>query len=171
MLHTHQSIYAFLHNRDVAENGGVFVTRARGLVSVAPKGKANGLDLSKLNPAINKIQGGMAGSGNKSQGRSRLIGLPVFVVQGQYKGYQGTIKDATDDTARVELHTQNKVISLEHSKLRKKTYVNFFCPSIVLNCFAQSPGAIGSIARVFANGQRDERRNGPSSSPFTARNT
>lgn len=37
VLHVHQSHYAFLHNRGVLESGGVFVTRARLLVSMSPR--------------------------------------------------------------------------------------------------------------------------------------
>lgn len=37
VLHVHQSHYAFLHNRSLLESGGVFVTRAMGLVSVSPR--------------------------------------------------------------------------------------------------------------------------------------
>ncbi|KDN44288.1 hypothetical protein RSAG8_05552, partial [Rhizoctonia solani AG-8 WAC10335] len=57
VLHIHQSTYAFLFNREIAENGGVFVTRARSLLSVAPKGPGTGMDLSKMNPAM--MGGGM----------------------------------------------------------------------------------------------------------------
>jgi transcription elongation factor len=38
VLHTYQSFFAFLHNRDITENGGVIVTRVRSLASQAPKG-------------------------------------------------------------------------------------------------------------------------------------
>ncbi|KAI6123368.1 hypothetical protein EV401DRAFT_1277655 [Pisolithus croceorrhizus] len=37
VLHIHQSFLAFLHNRDVPENGGVFVTRCRSLALLTPK--------------------------------------------------------------------------------------------------------------------------------------
>ncbi|KIK19668.1 hypothetical protein PISMIDRAFT_107110, partial [Pisolithus microcarpus 441] len=38
VLHIHQSFFAFLHNHDVPENGGVFVTHCHSLASLAPKG-------------------------------------------------------------------------------------------------------------------------------------
>ncbi|KAI0311407.1 hypothetical protein OF83DRAFT_1271398 [Amylostereum chailletii] len=121
VLHIHQSFFAFLHNRDVTENGGVFVTRARSLVSLAPKGNAMkpGTDLSKMNPAMNG--GGMVGSGNIGRGpRDRLIGIFVTVVKGPNKGYNGTIKDTNGPIARVELNTGNKVITIDKEKLRRR---------------------------------------------------
>ncbi|KAG6809599.1 hypothetical protein H0H92_015601 [Tricholoma furcatifolium] len=123
VLHIHQSVFAFLHNRDVAENGGVFVTRARSLASIAPKGNIlrPGTDLSKMNPSIGAPMGGMVGSGAMGRGpRDRDIGLTVCVVKGPHKGYVGTIKDVNGTIARVELRTGNKVVSLEKDKLRER---------------------------------------------------
>ncbi|KAI8989014.1 transcription elongation factor Spt5 [Trametes punicea] len=124
VLHTHQSFFAFLHNRDYAENGGVFVTRARSLVSLAPKGnimKLGNTDLSKMNPALSGGAGGMVGSGNIGRGpRDRLIGVSVMVIKGPSKGYVGTIKDTNGPHARVELLTGNKVITIDKEKLRRR---------------------------------------------------
>ncbi|KAG9084752.1 transcription elongation factor spt5, partial [Ceratobasidium sp. 370] len=121
VLHIHQSTYAFLHNRDIAENGGVFVTRARSLVSVAPKGPGTGVDLSKMNPAMAGGAGGMVGSGILNRApRDRLIGVSVMVTKGLQKGYVGTIKETNGNIVRVELSTNNKVISIEKDKLRMK---------------------------------------------------
>ncbi|KAI0761362.1 transcription elongation factor Spt5 [Trametes elegans] len=124
VLHTHQSFFAFLHNRDYAENGGVFVTRARSLASLAPKGnilKLGNTDLSKMNPALSGGAGGMVGSGNIGRGpRDRLIGVSVTVVKGPSKGYIGTIKDTNGPHARVELLTGNKVITIDKEKLRRR---------------------------------------------------
>ena len=123
-MHIHQSFFAFLHNRDIVENGGVFVTRARSLASLAPKGnlaKAGGLDLSKMNPTVASPTGGMVGSGNMGRGpRDRLIGVTVMVIKGAHKGYVGAIKDTNGPIARVELHTNNKVITIEKDKLRRR---------------------------------------------------
>ncbi|KAI0366514.1 transcription elongation factor Spt5 [Pilatotrama ljubarskyi] len=124
VLHTHQSYYAFLHNRDYPENGGVFVTRARSLASLAPKGnlmKLGSTDLSKMNPALSGGAGGMVGSGNIGRGpRDRLIGVTVTVIKGPSKGYVGTIKDTNGPHARVELLTGNKVITIDKEKIRRR---------------------------------------------------
>jgi transcription elongation factor SPT5 len=119
----HQSFFAFLHNREIIENGGVFVTRARSLVSLAPKGNIirPGTDLSKMNPALSGgATGGMVGSGMGRGIRDRLIGVTVTVVKGSQKGYVGTIKDTNGPTARVELNTNNKVITIEKEKLYRR---------------------------------------------------
>lgn len=125
-MHIHQSFFAFLHNRDILENGGVFVTRARSLASLAPKGnvmKPGGADLSKMNPSMAAPVGGMVGSGAMGRGpRDRDIGVTVCVVKGPHKGYVGTIKDTNGAIARVELRTGNKVITLEKNKLRERLY-------------------------------------------------
>ncbi|CAL1710127.1 unnamed protein product [Somion occarium] len=124
VLHTHQSFFAFLHNRDYPENGGVFVTRARSLASLAPKGsnllKLGGTDLSKMNPLMNAPAGGMVGSAMGRGPRDRDIGCSVVVVKGPQKGYVGTIKDTNGSIARVELLTGNKIISIDKSKLMRR---------------------------------------------------
>lgn len=116
-----------MHNRDIVENGGVFVARARSLVSLAPKGnlaKTPGLDLSKMNPALVPPTGGMVGSGNMGRGpRDRLIGVTVTIVKGPYKGYVGAIKDTNGPIARVELHTGNKVVPVDKEKLKRRLWV------------------------------------------------
>ena len=131
VLHIHQSHFAFLHNREIIEHGGVFVTRARGLVSVAPKGSLMKLgpnaDLTKMNPAAAGgaqgvgAAGGMVGSGAMGRGpRDRLIGAHVVVIKGPHKGYVGIVKDTNGGVARVELNTGNKVISIEKTKIHRK---------------------------------------------------
>jgi transcription elongation factor SPT5 len=46
-----------------------------------------------------------------------LIGKTVRITQGPYKGYVGMVKDATDTTARVELHTKCQTISVDLVRL------------------------------------------------------
>lgn len=63
----------------------------------------------------------MVGSGNMGRGpRDRLIGITVTVVKGAHKGYIGSIKDTNGPIARVELHTGNKVITIEKDKLYRR---------------------------------------------------
>lgn len=123
-MHTHQSFYAFLHNRDIGENGGVFVTRTRSLASLAPKSnvlKTATTDLSKMNPSMVAPTGGMVGSGNMGRGpRDRDIGTTVTVIKGPHKGYVGTIKDSNGPIARVELRTGNKIIMIDKTKIWRR---------------------------------------------------
>ncbi|GAW07474.1 transcription elongation factor spt5 [Lentinula edodes] len=137
VLHIYQSHFAFLFNRDVAEHGGVFVTRARSLVSVSPKGgvitpggassKKPTSDLTKMNPLSAggaSGGGGFVGSTIGRGPRDRLIGAHVVVIKGPHKGYVGIVKDTNgvglSGVARVELNTGNKVISIEKGKLHRK---------------------------------------------------
>ena len=125
MLHIHQSFFAFLHNRDVAENGGVFVTRARSLASIAPKGNLlrAGMDLSKMNPASAgaPLIGGMVGSGAMGRGpRDRLVGMNVLIIKGPLKGYIGSIKDTNGATARVELSSNSKLVTVDTARLHER---------------------------------------------------
>ena len=85
-------------------------------------------------PAHPSSQGGVtpgpAGAG-AGRGRGRganardkeIIGHTVRIKQGPYKGYIGIVKDATDSTCRVELHTNCKTISVDRSRLNSITYV------------------------------------------------
>jgi len=121
VLHIHQSFFAFLHNREITENGGVFVTRARSLTSLAPKNvlKPGAPDLSKMNPAVGAVSvGGFAGSGSRGP-RDRLIGTHIIIIKGTFKGYIGIIKDTNGNQARVELNTGNKVITIDKEKLKR----------------------------------------------------
>jgi transcription elongation factor SPT5 len=52
-----------------------------------------------------------------------LIGKTVRITQGPYKGYVGIVKDATDTTARVELHTKCQTISVDLVRLSIVEYV------------------------------------------------
>ena len=119
MLHIHQAFYAFLHNRDITQNGGIFVARCRSLEPIAPKGGTKAaVDLSKMNPALLNAQGGAP---SMSRGpRDRLIGVNVVIVKGPQKGYLGTIKDVNGDHCRVELNTTNKIVTVEKLKLRRR---------------------------------------------------
>lgn len=124
VLHIHQSFFAFLHNRDVPENGGVFVTRCRSLASLAPKGNVlkPGTDLTKMNPHVagGATTGGMVGSAMTRGPRDRDIGATVAIIQGPQKGYIGIIRDTNGPFARVELHTGNKIVTIDKKKLYRK---------------------------------------------------
>ena len=125
ILHIHRS-FAFLYNRELNENLGVFVARTSNLATVAAKGARinTGPDLNKMNPAMQRRTGpGMMPPPPvmRSGGYDRAIGQTVIVRQGPYKGLLGIIKDTTDVNARVELHSNLRTVSLEKSKLTFKT--------------------------------------------------
>ncbi|EJD01904.1 transcription elongation factor Spt5 [Fomitiporia mediterranea MF3/22] len=124
VLHIHQSFYAFLFNREISENDGVFVTRARSLVSLAPKGNApkpGAMDLTKMNPALSGgAVGGMVGSQMSRGPRDNLVGQTVVVIKGPQKGFVGIVKDTNGPVARVELQMGNRVITIDKMKLKRK---------------------------------------------------
>lgn len=127
VLHIYRSMYAFLHSHDTTENGGVFVTNARNLVSVAPKGSkkdSGSLDLTKMNPEMANrppVGGSVvaAGLGQRFK-RDDDIGKLCYIIKGPHKGLQGIIKDINGLLARVELHANNKTLTVEKSKLGAK---------------------------------------------------
>ena len=130
ILHIHHSI-AFLHNPEISENQGVFVARTMNLATVAAKqtSRAAVADLSQMNPAMQRRTGptgSMPPPQMRSGGRDRTIGQTVIIRQGPYKGLLGIVKDSTDTTARVELHSNLKTISIEKLKLSIKTCVYIY---------------------------------------------
>ena len=131
VLHIYRA-FVFLHNREQTENSGVFVCRANNVATIVAKGgrvtQSTGPDLSKMNPAM--LRNGASGGGTmmpppaRVGGRDKTIGQTVTIRQGPYKGLMGIIKDATDHTARVELHTRNETITIDKIKLGFKEYVH-----------------------------------------------
>lgn len=124
IIHIYRS-YLFLHNKVQAENSGIVVTRTTNVVTVSAKGgRATGPDLSKMNPALMRpgINTGVMPP-PKTMGRDRLIGKTVSVRKGPFKGLVGIVKDASDDQARVELHSKNKLVTIPKEILIVKEYV------------------------------------------------
>ncbi|BGP17756.1 hypothetical protein JCM10213_005338 [Rhodosporidiobolus nylandii] len=121
VLHVYRSMFAFLHSRDIVENGGVFVCYARNLESTAPRANK-----PKVGMGMNPERMGMApmaqpqvqtGVSFRPDGR---INRRVAVTMGTYKGHAGIIKDVTGNTARVELHSVRKVITVDVAKLKEQ---------------------------------------------------
>lgn len=113
-------MFAFLHNRDIVENGGVFVAYAKSLGSVAPRTLGNkfSADLTRMNPDMNAMPNAMpTPTPMISRGREVALGVNVVVIKGNHKGYKGIIKDLNGPLARVELHTRMRTITIERNKL------------------------------------------------------
>ncbi len=60
---------------------------------------------------------GRGGGRGRPTRDNAFIGKTVKIIQGPYKGYIGIVKDATDSTARVELHTKCQTISVDKQRL------------------------------------------------------
>jgi transcription elongation factor SPT5 len=94
-------------------------------VSVTPKAATN--DLAKMNPALNaQLPYGGASllpPTMMNANRGRLINTLVVIVKGTSKGLMGVIKDVVGDTARVELATNNKTLTISLASLKRKEWV------------------------------------------------
>ena len=165
ILHIHR-LFAFVYNREINENLGVFVAKTMNLATVAAKGARinTGPDLNKMNPAMQRRMGPGGGMMPpppvmRSGGHDRAIGQTVIVRQGPYKGLLGIIKDTTDVSARVELHSNLKTISLEKSKLSFKMYHPFIDYTNVIR-------PQGNLSyEEFASRGRGSTRDTPQSGP------
>ncbi|CAO3600218.1 unnamed protein product [Absidia cylindrospora] len=134
ILHLYRHL-VFLHSRENAENFGVWVVPTRQVVNVATQNSrstptAQSVDLSKQQPygAQGYGRGGLdsrgRGRGTRGgfygrgrSGRDNLVAKTVRIAQGPHKGYLGIVKDTTDTMARVELHTNCKIINVDKAKL------------------------------------------------------
>ncbi|GAA6025059.1 hypothetical protein JCM8202_002076 [Rhodotorula sphaerocarpa] len=129
VLHVYRSMYAFLHSRDLKENGGVFVAYARNLESTAPRPNkpAVGMGMSMgMNPERAAAMAGGAVPNVQvatgvQMGRDHRINRRVAVTRGEHKGHQGIIKDVSGANARVELHSKPKIITVSLDKLKERT--------------------------------------------------
>ncbi|XP_071795435.1 transcription elongation factor SPT5-like [Asterias amurensis] len=124
--------FAFLHSRLMTDNGGIFVCRTRHIVLAGGSRQLDaglGTGYSPMSPRISSpahpSSGAQAGGGSMGRGRGRmsrdmeLIGQTVRISQGPYKGHIGIVKDATESTARVELHAMFRTISVDKNRLNK----------------------------------------------------
>lgn len=129
---------AFLHSRMYTENGGIFVCKTKHLqLAGGNKNPTNtvgfgGIGLfGSMSPRIQSPmhpsgrgggggRGGMRGRGGFRGGISRdreILGKSIKITGGPYKGAVGIVKDATESTARVELHTSCQTISVDRNHI------------------------------------------------------
>ncbi|KAJ1680319.1 transcription elongation factor spt5 [Spiromyces aspiralis] len=62
---------------------------------------------------VTKIENGDFGR----RGRNRAIDKSIIIVRDPYKGYLGIFKESGSAMARVELHTDARVVTIEKDKL------------------------------------------------------
>ncbi|EJU01578.1 hypothetical protein DACRYDRAFT_22655 [Dacryopinax primogenitus] len=114
VLHVY-SFSAFLHNRTIKENGGVFVAQSSNL------SRPDAVKRRAFNPSQPNLSSmSIGGPTPTNRGDRRLINVLVTIVKGSYKGYAGTIKDVNGTQCRVELQSTRKVITIEQEHLRRK---------------------------------------------------
>ncbi|KAJ1673377.1 transcription elongation factor spt5, partial [Spiromyces aspiralis] len=112
---------AFVQSREHADNGGVFAVRTRNIANTAAKPASMAPNPYGGGP---RDRGGMPMRGRGrgrggfgGRGRDRAIGKSVIIVRGPYKGYLGIVKESDGAMARVELHTDARVVTIEKDKL------------------------------------------------------
>ncbi|KAL1117370.1 hypothetical protein AAG570_004696, partial [Ranatra chinensis] len=118
--------YVFLYSRMYLDNGGIFVCKTRH-VSLAGGNKTtiagpiNGGFMSpRISSPMHPTGGGGRGRGRDMGGVRRdkeLIGTTIKITSGPYKGNVGMVKDATETTVRVELHSSCQTISVDRTHI------------------------------------------------------
>lgn len=125
--------WVFLQSKSIVEHGGMFVTKSRQVQvvgSTANRSMATGfsnpaMDAGFMSPRITSPQhpgsgkieaGGTAMRASAFGGRDAhsraLIGKTIRIVKGSYKGHIGIVKDAIQENARVELHSDCRTITV-----------------------------------------------------------
>lgn len=160
ILHIHRQTL-FLHDTGRQENLGVFVSSTLGVTTVTVKG-ARVDQNQRPDQQQQRGRGRMAAPSMpiRQGGRDRIIGQFVTIGRGsQYKGLKGTVKDTTETSARIELESKNKVVTVDKTRLlftdqgRTVSYTEFVVPKKLLHL----TGAAG-------------RGNGGGSSPWRGNN-
>ncbi|KAJ2785157.1 transcription elongation factor spt5 [Coemansia interrupta] len=153
----------FVAPRDAADQAAVFVVRTRQLESLSAR-VAAALDPyatrttrganSNANANANGGRGGGRGGGRVGAlrgGRDPLVGKTVVITKGQYKGYVGICKDAMPTAARVELHTNARVVTIDKDKLSVKTPAGDTVPALGYGA-GPRPGAAPSAGPSARSG-------------------
>ncbi|XP_011879871.1 PREDICTED: transcription elongation factor SPT5-like isoform X2 [Vollenhovia emeryi] len=133
--------FAFLHSRMFVDNGGIFVCKTRHLqlsggnktTSINSMSPVAGFMSPRIASPMHPSGGGFGRGGGGGRGRGRggggarrdreLIGTTIKITGGPYKGNVGIVKDATETTARVELHSTCQTISVDRSHIAPTTFL------------------------------------------------
>ena len=172
--HVYRS-FIFIFSRLYPDNGGVFVSRARHLLLAGAKASSSERQsFGGLTPFMNSpyhspahpSSGGGSSVGGRTPGRpggatpggqrasekvrrdAAIIGKSVKIIQGPLKGYTGIVKDATENTARVELHAMCQTISVDRSRLNLMNADGATAGSLSTYQPGRTPGAHSSGGRT-----------------------
>jgi len=110
----------FLFSQTRTENAGIFVVRSRSCLLSGSRsqnrGGASDVGASPFSTPKSQHSGaGGAGAGGKRD--DALIGKTVRIQAGQWKGYLGTVADATATHVQVELHSRLKKIMVVRERV------------------------------------------------------
>lgn len=134
ILHIYRN-YIYAHDRSrMVENAGIWVARSSNVIGRSSRTGATMTDLTKMNPALQAKGPNGAGMGPPQRpGIDRLIRKRVKITRGPYKGHRGTVKDTTNNEARVELESKNKTVNINKSEISVIEYVPFPLPLLTSN--------------------------------------
>jgi len=162
--------FVFLHSRTHLENGGIFVCKSKQLrlaggskkasCSVGPMNQTRFMSptiASPMHPSARR-DGSTAQQGRDVKRVRNTIGNSIRIIRGPYKGYVGIIKDATQSTVRVELHTTCQTVFVNRTNIvdvGRPSRDGSFTPS------ASTPAYGGSQTPLYNGGNRTPLYSGP----------
>lgn len=108
----------FLYSQTRSEHAGVFVVRSRSCVLAGSRAQSRGAagdgGMSPFSTPQSQSRGPVGGRGKRDDG---LIGKTVRIQAGQWKGYLGTVCDATATHVQVELHSRLKKVMVVRERV------------------------------------------------------
>lgn len=110
VLHVYRS-FVFLQSRETPENSGIFVMSNSAVSVVNARSNRPGLAPGFVTAAPRSFNGRTSGI------RDPLVAKTVTITTGVWKGYLGIVKEMTETIARVELHTNNRIVSVSREAL------------------------------------------------------
>lgn len=108
----------FLFSQTRTENAGIFVVRSRSCMQAGSRSQNRGSagDGGASPFSTPRSQPG-AGAGARGKHDDALIGKSVRIQAGQWKGYVGTVCDATATHVQVELHSRLKKVMVVRERV------------------------------------------------------
>ncbi|XP_066991962.2 transcription elongation factor SPT5-like [Anabrus simplex] len=108
----------FIYSREYIENGGVFVCKSKHLQLVGgSQFMFRGIHGRILSPQYSSQECESARTDRHVNYDRKLIGQTIKITGGPYKGNIGVVKDSTDTTFRIELHSTCQMISVDKSRV------------------------------------------------------
>mmetsp|Transcript_15570 Transcript_15570/g.26001 ORF Transcript_15570/g.26001 Transcript_15570/m.26001 type:complete len:784 (+) Transcript_15570:3-2354(+) len=111
----------FLYSQTRTENAGIFVVRSRSCMLSGSRSQRGGGGgdggASPFSTPRSQAGGGGAGGGARGKRDDALIGKSVRIQAGQWKGYVGTVADATATHVQVELHSRLRKVMVVRERV------------------------------------------------------
>lgn len=109
----------FLHSQTRTEHAGIFVVRSRSCILAGNRSQSRGpttdVGASPFATPQSQSRGGPGPA--RARRDDALIGKTVRIQSGQWKGYLGTVADATATHVQVELHSRLKKVMVVRERV------------------------------------------------------